>query len=26
MGASPDGREMMRLGLSGYLDASFEIE
>ncbi len=26
MGASPDGREMMRLGLTGYLDASYEIE
>jgi sphinganine-1-phosphate aldolase len=26
MGASPDGREMMRLGLDGYMDATYELE
>lgn len=26
MGASADGREMIRLGLNGYMDASYELE
>ena len=26
MGATADGREMMRLGLKGYIDAGFEVE
>ncbi len=26
MGATADGREMMRLGMKGYVDAGYEVE